>query len=98
MHAMIRDDNNLEYSMDVLYNTGNNTFELRFSGTRVPGSFETPVSHSIICSSYKEAVRRFVSNCRYYHVPEEVYSNVPSCEEEFFGLKKNTLYPDTITL
>lgn len=93
MHAIIRDDNNLEYSMDVLYNRDNNTFELRFSGTG-PGCS----GHTVVCSSYKEAVRRFISNCRYYHVSEEVYSDVPSCEEEFFAVKKGTLYPNTISL
>lgn len=82
IHQFNTDD---PYRMEIIYDRTDNSWYLRFT-CLVPYSYKEEIRK---CSSFSDAVRRFNSNCRYYHVPEIT----PCTEEEFLGVPTGTIFP-----
>lgn len=72
------------YRMKVYYNSNTGSWVLAFTCMQ-PGH-SGGEEHGY--STFKEALKHFNSNCRFYGVPEQHCT-----EEEFLGLPAGTLYP-----
>lgn len=75
-----------DYRMSVVYSRNRSQYLLQF--TSLKGNKGSECS----CTSYMDAVRRFIKNCRFYgaYIPY-----IPT-EEEFLGLEPQTLIPKSL--
>ena len=92
--VIIRDDNDITYSMSIYYNPNTCRWVLSFTSlthARVRDGREQEVEHE----QYSEIRRRFLLNCRYYGLQVSP-SDVPASEEQFFALRTGTLFPRSV--
>lgn len=79
-----------DYRMAVVFVKKTGTYTLQFAslsnntGAEVPGL------------SFMEARERFVNNCRFYGIRQDVIDRVPFTEEQFLGIEPGLLYPKRI--
>ena len=76
-----------DYRMSVIFDKKKGTYALQFNslsnntGAYVPGL------------SFMEARERFINNCRFYGISQDVIDHVPFTEEQFLGITPGLLYP-----
>lgn len=80
MNTIITRDDGSQYRMAVIYDKTTRTYILMFA------SLKTNHGAQYTCSSYKDAVNRFQSNCRYYGITHPIH--IPT-EAEFLGVPES---------
>lgn len=90
LSTIIRQFNtDVPFKMEVYFDKQKDTYVLSFTSMR--DSVRHGEEHAY--TTFEEAQDRFISNCRYYHVPVPVKQT----EEEFLGIHKGTLYPASLS-
>lgn len=79
-----------DYRMAVVFVKKTGTYTLQFA------SLSNNTGADVPNLSFMEARERFINNCRFYGVAQNIIDHVPFTEEQFLGITPGLLYPRRI--